>query len=119
MEKIATPKEVVKEQLSPEREKLEIQLKELEIDCKRQELNAHIKMDEQEIEKRDLEIEDLKKQGSGFQTPIDQLLAVARACCIDNDKTGILSTEPVVKSLWTDDEMYDIKKLIMSKAKKL
>lgn len=108
----------MKEQLSPEREKLEIQLKELEIDCKRQELNAHIKMDEQEIEKRDLEIEDLKKQGSGFQTPIDQLLAVARACCVDNDKS-LPGSDPAVRSIWEDDELEEIKSLIMKKARKL
>lgn len=75
-------------------------------------------MDEQEIEKRDLEIEDLKKQGSGFQTPIDQLLAVARACCVDNDKS-LPGSDPAVRSIWEDDELEEIKSLIMKKARKL
>lgn len=76
-------------------------------------------MDEQEIEKRNLEIEEIKKCGSGFVSPIDQLLAVARTCIVDNDKTGMLSTEPVIKSLWEEDELAEIKSLIMKKVRKL
>lgn len=93
-------------------------MKEIEIDYKRQELEAHKKMDAQEIERRDLEIEDLRKQGAGFQTPIDQLLSVLRASVIDNDKC-LPGSDIAVKSVWEEDEVAEIKNLIMKKARKL
>jgi hypothetical protein len=107
-----------KEPLSPEREKLEITLKEIEIDYKRQELDAQRQMDAQEIERRELEIEDLRKQGSGFQTPIDQLLSIARTCTVDNDKS-LPGSEPSLMSIWSDSELAEIKKLILKKAREL
>ncbi len=106
-----------KEPLSPEREAQEVKLKDIEIKKREQELEAYTKMDQQEIQRRELEIEDMKK-GVSWSTPIDQLLAVSRAACVDNEKV-MPGGEPVFKSIWEYEELEEIKHLIMKKARKL
>lgn len=110
-----TTPEVKKEPLSPEREKLEVKLKQIEIDQKEQDLESAKFMDDLEIERRTLENDELRQGDNGS---LDQLLAVARAYCIDNDKT-VVGSEPAIRSLWEEDEIGEIKKLILKKARKL
>lgn len=119
-ETVATPKleEPKKELLSPEREKLEVRLKEVEVDTKLQELSYSKLADDLNIEKMKIEVEEAKRRGTGWLSPIDQLLSVARAWCIDNSRT-VIGSEPALKSLWEDDELEEIKHLIMKKARKL
>lgn len=107
-----------KEQLSPEREKLEIQLKEVEINVKRQELEYSKMADDLDIERKQLENEEIRTKGTGYNSPIQQLLDVASAFCIDNDRSTI-GSEPAYKSIWDEKELEEIKSLIMKKAKKL
>jgi len=115
-----TPKETLekKEPSSPEKEKVEILLKEVEIDIKKQELSYSKIADDLEIERMKIENEQVKKSGSGYNSPLDQLLAVSRAWIVDNDKT-MPGGEAVLKSLWEEDEMAEIKHLIMQKTRKL
>lgn len=103
--------------LSPEREVLEVKLKEIEIDQKLHDLATNKLVDELEIERFILENEQVRKGAGGFSSPLDQLLSVARAWCIDNQRT--ITSDPVLKSIWEEDEMAEIKSLIMKKARKL
>lgn len=105
------------EPLSPEREKLEVRLKEIEIDQKLQDLESSKRMDDLQARYRELENKELE-EGTGFTGPLDKLLMVAKAVVIDNDKT-LPGSEPAVRSLWDEEELEEIKKLIMKKARKL
>src|SRR5687768_3194425 len=105
------------EQLSPEREALEIKFKEVEIDQKLQDLASGKLMDELEVERRKLENDQVKMGVGGWNSSLDQLLAVAKCWTINNERT--LMSDPVLKSIWDDDEMEEIKSLIMKKARKL
>lgn len=99
--------------VSPEREAIEVRLKE-------QELGYRQTFDRLEIERMQIEVEAMKRKGYGCQSAIDQLLDVAKACCIDTDRSASLgSSDPVYKSLWDEDELAEIKLLIMQKVKKL
>ena len=113
-----TPKKAEeKKELSPEREKLEVRLKEIEIDQKLQDLATNKLVDELEIERFTLENEQVRKGTGGWNSSLDQLLSVARAWCVDNERT--ITSDPVLKSIWEDDEMAEIKSLIMKKVRKL
>jgi hypothetical protein len=93
-------------------------LKEVEIDQKLQDLSVGKRIDDLEVQRRDLEITQLKKGIGAFDSPIGQLLHVAQAMVIDNDKT-IVGSEPAIRSLWEEDELAELKVLIMKKARQL
>lgn len=82
------------EKLSPEREALEVRIKQADLDQK---------------------LHDLK---TGSDDSIDQLLQVARCGIVDTEKT-LPGSEPSYKSLWEDHELEEIKDLIMKKVRKL
>lgn len=67
---------------------------------------------------KEVQLEKVKKNGEGWNTPIEQLLNIARAWCIDNDKT-IVGSEPAIRSLWEEDELAEIKARILKKMKEL
>jgi hypothetical protein len=80
---------------------------------------------EEERKKMELEnsykqqqLERIKKNGEGWNTPLEQLLSIARAWCIDNEKT-IIGSEPAIRSLWDEDEMDEIKARIIKKMREL
>jgi hypothetical protein len=106
------------ESTSPAKEAVEILLKEVEIDIKKQELSYSKLADELQVERMKIENEQVKKSGSGWNSPLDQLLAVSKAWTIDNSKT-MPGGEAVLMSLWDEDEMAEIKHLIMLKTRKL
>lgn len=78
------------------------------------------------IEKIELENEGLqlsnderrKNSSSIFSGPVYELIAIAQAWCIDNDRT-VVGSEPVLRSLWDTDELQEIKNILLQKAKKL
>lgn len=92
-------------------------MKEVEIDLKKQELTYNKLADTLNLERLKLENETMQKQGSGWNSPMSQLLEVAKAWCVDNDRT--ITSDPVLKSIWEDDELAEIKHLIMKKVRKL
>lgn len=79
---------------SPEKERLECQLKEVE------------------IRKR------LHELGTADDNSLDQLMAVLRAAIVDNDKS-LPGSDISYKSVWDESELEEIKSLIMKKARKL
>lgn len=79
----------------------------------------------QDAQKRDLEIEALqyenellRKDDSDKIRGIFQLLVCAESTIIDSDKT-IMASEPVMKSLWSDSELKQIKANLLTKLKAL
>lgn len=113
---VAEPKK--EGQLSPEREALEVKMKQVEIDVKLHELAANTEMDKLGIERMVLENEEIKKRGCGWTSPLEHLLAVSKAWSIDNERT-VIGSDPALKSIWEEHEMEEIKYLIMKKARKL
>lgn len=105
-----------------EKEKLENRLKWLDAYQKIGVIKDEKIKFQQESEKRDLEVEyqqlknrRIREGQEGYNTPIDQLLSIARAYIIDNEKTQL--SDPVLRSLWTLDELELIKKKILMKMK--
>ena len=79
-----------------------------------------------EIEKKKLEnvklnqdIENKRKKGDFglFGGPLSELLSAASTYIIDNEKT--VTSDPVFKSLWNENEMSEIKSLILKKIRTL
>lgn len=105
--------------MSPEREALEIEVKKLEIDQKLQELGTSKRIDELEVKRRELEINQLGKGVNEWDNEISQLLQVIQCTTINNEKTGVFGSDPVVKSIWNEDEIEELKTLIMKKVRKL
>jgi len=93
-------------------------LKEVEIDQKLQDLEIAKQIDQLEIQRRNLEIGQMRKGVGQFDSPIGQLLQVAQATVIDNEKT-VVGSEPAVRSLWESEELEELKTLILVKARKL
>jgi len=104
-------------ELSP-KEILDNRLKRVEILKKIDEIKLTREKDELEVQKRKLENEEAKKRGTGWRSPIGELLDVAQTWIIDNSKS-VIGGEPVLISLWTDDEMEEIKHLILKKVRSL
>lgn len=75
-------------------------------------------MDKLRIEREEAELEQVKRKEAGWSHPIDKLLDVANAWYIDNSKS-LTPSEPAICSLWTDEEMEEIKFLILKKARRL
>ena len=71
-----------------------------------------------ENQQKEIHIEKMQKKEDGWTSPIDQLIFVARAWCIDNNKT-VIGSEPAIRSLWDEDELEEIKSLIIKKVRKL
>lgn len=103
------------------------------LDLRKQKIDLHARIDEtrankirfeQEAYRRELELLDLEKRidtppvTNTFITPLDQLIGAAKAWFIDNNRT-ILGSEPAIRSLWDEDEIEEIKALIMDKMRKL
>lgn len=80
-----------KEQLSPQKEAVEVKLKEVEVDLKKQELAS--------------------------MSPLDYLFAAVKLATIDNHKTAL--SEAVYKSIWEEEELDELKHLIMKKVRLL
>mgnify|MGYP006921363788 CR=1 FL=1 len=80
-----------KDKTSPEKDGVEIKLKEVEID--------------------------LKKQQLASMSPLDYLFAAAKLSIIDNTRTVL--SDPVYKSIWDDEEIDEFKHLIMEKVRLL
>lgn len=78
----------------------EIALKDLEIECKK------------------IENDVKKNKRNGYNSELDDLLAISRAWYVNNDKTSI-GSDPVIESLWNAEEIEYLKVLIMRKADKL
>src|SRR5688572_27074519 len=104
-------------EISP-KEVLDNRLKRVEIHKKIDEIKLTRQKDELEVEKRKLENEEIGKRGSGWRSPIGELLDIAQTWIIDNSKS-VIGGEPVLISLWDDDEMAEIKSMILKKVRKL
>ena len=104
-------------EISP-KEILDNRLKRVEILKKIDEIKLTRQKDELEVEKRKLENEEIGKRGSGWRSPIGELLDIAQTWIIDNSKS-VIGGEPVLISLWDDDEMAEIKSMILKKVRKL
>jgi hypothetical protein len=89
----------------------------VEIDLKKQELSYNKLADALGLKRLELENQTMEKQGSGWNSPMSQLLEVAKAWCVDNERT--ITSDPVLKSIWEDYELEEIKSLIMKKVRKL
>lgn len=106
------------------KDNLEVRLKRVEILGKTQELKGNkllIKYKQEaeriELEMEKLRLEKMKAGEGGFFPPILLLLDIAHTWYIDNERS--LGTEPALRSIWTPEEMQEIKSLILKKAKKL
>lgn len=106
------------------KDNLEVRLKRVEILGKTQELKGNkllIKYKQEaeriELEMDKLRLEKMRAGEGGFFPPILLLVDIAGAWCIDNDKS--LGTEPALRSIWSQEEMQEIKRLILKKARKV
>lgn len=100
------------------KEVLENRFKRVEILKKVDEIKLTRQKDELEIVKRKLENDEIGKRGSGWRSPLGELLDVATTWIIDNSKS-VIGGEPVLISLWDEDEMAEIKHLILKKLRNL
>ena len=117
-------KEVKKEEVITDgelrkiKETLDIRAKRLEIISKIKEIRRTDLKSEFEAKKDQFALKRAKDGEDGYHGPIDKLLNIARAWCINNDKT-VMGSEPYLESLWTSEEMEEIKYLILKKARQL
>lgn len=107
------------------KDSLEIRKAKVEIHCKIDEARFNrVKYEEEEKKMRlenlykEIQIDKVKKTGEGWHTPLDQLLSIAHAWCIDNEKT-VIGSEPAIRSLWNEEELAEIKFRIMKKMRDL
>jgi hypothetical protein len=106
------------------KETLDIRLKKVELikkidDTKISKAEGYLNIEKKKLEnvKINQDIEQAKKKmgHSLFGGPVTELLSVACAIYVDNDKT--IGSEPAIRSLWNDDELKQIKELILEKIK--
>lgn len=72
------------------------------------------------LENERLEIDNKKakdKDSSGWNTPTGELMRAMQLWAIDNDST--IGSEPCIKSVWTADEMAELKTMLLEKLSKL
>lgn len=107
------------------KDSLDIRAKKVEIYAKIDEARFNKVRYEEEKKKMELEnsfkreqLERVRRNGEGWNTPLEQLLAISRAWCIDNEKT-IIGSDPALRSLWDEDELSEIKSKIMKKMREL
>jgi 3'-phosphoadenosine 5'-phosphosulfate sulfotransferase len=120
MEPIVPPKEELKKD-SPEiiqKQLLDNHYRKLEIKEKMGRMKVDKILNELEIEQARIRLQKIKENEDGFLPPIISLLEVANAYCVDNSGLAI-GSETKFKSIWEDEEMGEIKKLIMRKARRL
>lgn len=99
------------------RETLENRLKRVEILKKIDEIKLVRAKEEVETERKRFDLEQLKKKESVYPTPVDQLMAIARAYYIETDpKVG---SEAAIKGLWDEEALNLIRSKIMKKVKEL
>jgi hypothetical protein len=110
-----TPKVEVK---NPLKDALDMRMKRVEILGKIDEIRTAKILDEIQIEREKVELEQTKRKENGYNSPLDKLLEVARACCIDNERT-VVGSEPAIVSLWDASELEMIKRAILKKVKEL
>ena len=69
------------------------------------------------LENERLEIENEKakeKDGGGWNTPTGELMRAIQLWVIDNDSAAV-GSDPVLKSVWTEEEMFILKKRLLKK----
>jgi len=103
---------------NPQKDALECRMKRVEIIGRVQQIKSEKVIDDLNIQRMRLENKQLEKQGSGWGSPLDQLLSAAQVMVIDNEKT-LVGSEPAIRSLWNEDEIEEIKYLMMAKIRKL
>jgi hypothetical protein len=106
------------EERNPLKDALDMRMKRVEILGKIDEIRSAKILDQIQIEREKVELEQTKKRENGYNSPLDKLLEVARACCIDNERT-LMPSEPAIMSLWNADELEMIKEAILKKVKEL
>lgn len=68
--------------------------------------------EEFELEKRKIELDQMKNKENGWSHPVNKLLDVASAWCVDNSST--FGSDTKLKSLWEEHELEFIKKKILT-----
>lgn len=108
--------EVKKPEILPFKDVMDIRMKKVEIIKKLDEVKAEREKLELTLEKMRLENLNLRKTDR-WLSPLGELLQVAQLWYIDNGRS--LGTEPALRSVWDDEEMNEIRDLILKKARKL
>lgn len=106
-------------------ENLATRQKRVDLYSKIRQTKADAKRFEQEQEKRGLENESLfiqnekakRKKTDGWGSPEETLMGAIRLWVIDNDKT--VGSEPVLKSVWTEEELFILKARLLKKLSQL